>query len=102
MSEIPAGKTYFGLAAFITAILAVLFIAANVGASYLRITPAVFNQLNIITALLYCGTTPLAFGLGIVGFFPRNDSKVLAGLGIATVSVPFVVILGQLLLQLAR
>lgn len=100
MSEIPARKTYFGLAAFITATLAVLFISANVGVSYLRITPAFFNQLNVITALLYCGMTPLAFGLGIVGFFPKNDSRLLAGLGLGMVSVPFVIILGQLLLSL--
>lgn len=100
MDAIPARKNYYGLAAFITGMLSVLFISANIGASYLRITPAVFSTLNIITALFYCILTPSAFTLGVLGLFHRNDSKILAGMGIVMVSVPFVVILGQLLRSL--
>jgi hypothetical protein len=102
MANQPARKTYFGVTALITGIFAVLFISANVGVSYLRITPAVFGQLNIFTAQTYCVLTPLAFGLGLLGLVFKNDSKLLAGLGIAVVAVPFLVILVQLVLRLTN
>lgn len=102
MATRPARKTYFGLAAFITGLLAVLFISANIGVSQLRITPAAFEQWNVFTAQAYCIISPLSFGLGVLALFLKNDSKLLAGLGIAAVTIPFLLIAFQLVHQLAR
>jgi hypothetical protein len=100
MASRPARKTHFGLTALVTGILAAAFILANIGVSYLRITPDVFEQWNIFTAQTYCILTPLAFGLGVLGLLFKNDSKPLAGLGIAVVLVPFLVLLVRMALHL--
>ncbi|WKZ34346.1 MAG: hypothetical protein QY332_12060 [Anaerolineales bacterium] len=95
MSIQPAGKTYFGLAAILTGILAVLFILANIGSSYLRISPLLFNQLNTITALLYCILTPLTVALGFMGIILKRDSMILGVLAIGMVAVPFLLLFTQ-------
>ncbi len=97
----PARRTYFGIIAFLTSLLAVLAIGSNLGVSQMNITPQQFNQLNSITALLYCVLTPLAFALGIFGFIFKNDFKILSGLAMAVVTVPFLVIAFSLLSSLA-
>lgn len=48
--------------------------------------------MNSITALFYCILTPVAFALGVFGFVFKNDFKILSGLALAVVTVPFLVI----------
>lgn len=88
----PAKRTYFGIIAFLTSLLAVMSIGSNLGVSQMNITPEEFNQLNSITALFYCILTPVAFALGVFGFVFKNDFKILSGLALAVVTVPFLVI----------
>lgn len=76
-------------------------IGSNLGVSQMNITPEEFNQLNSVTALFYCILTPLAFALGMLGFIFKNDFKILSGLAMAVVTVPFLVIAFRLLSSLA-
>ncbi|MFN8382214.1 MAG: hypothetical protein U0V02_09755 [Anaerolineales bacterium] len=92
MSSTSAKRTYFGVAAFFTSLLAVAAIGSNLGVSQMNITPEEFNQLNSITALFYCILTPLAFALGVLGLFLKNDFKILSGVGIVIAAIPFLVI----------
>jgi len=101
MSTPPARRTYFGIAAFFTSLLAVLAIGANLGVSQMNITPEEFSQLNSITAMFYCVLTPLAFALGVLGLFFKNDSKILAGLAIIITAIPFLILVVQLLASLS-
>ena len=91
------GRSYFGFIALLTSFVSDIFIGANIGASYLEITPSLFSQLNIWTALLYCITTPLAFTLGVVGLVRKRDSKVLSAIAIVLVAIPFTILFIQLL-----
>ncbi|MEK6754297.1 MAG: hypothetical protein AABZ00_18725 [Chloroflexota bacterium] len=102
MSTKPVRRTYFGLFALIVAILAVAFIVANYVVAYLNISPAQFNQLNGFTAQFYCLLTPLAFGLGALGIIFKNDSKRLAWLALAVVTIPFLIIFVQFVLALVK
>ena len=88
----PTRRTYFGIVAFLTSLLAVMAIGSNLGVSQMNITPQEFNQLNSISALFYCILSPLAFALGVFGFIFKNDFKILSGLAMAVVTVPFLVI----------
>ena len=97
----PARRTYFGIAAFITSLLAVLAVRSNLGVSQMNITPEEFNQLNSITALFYCILTPLAFALGVFGFIFKNDFKILSGLAMAAVIIPFLTLAFRLISSLA-
>ena len=101
MSTPPARRTYFGIAAFFTSLLAVLAIGSNLGVSQMNITPEEFSQLNSITAMFYCVLTPLAFALGVLGLFFKNDSKILAGLAIIITAIPFLILVVQLLASLS-
>lgn len=96
------GKTYFGLTALITGIIADLFLGANFSVVYLKITPGFFNQLNNLTALFYCILTPLALILGVAGHTRRNDSKNLSRIAMALAAVPFVILLLQLVSSFLR
>lgn len=78
MTNQPAKRTYFGIVALVTGILSVLAFASNIAVAYLRISPEVFGQWNVITALFYCALTPLAFTLGVGGLYFKNDSKSLS------------------------
>ncbi|MBC7878474.1 MAG: hypothetical protein H7Y59_14990 [Anaerolineales bacterium] len=89
-------RTYFGFAALLTGIISDVFIGANIGVSYLEITPALFSQLNVWTAQIYCISTPLAFILGILGFVRQDDSKILSSIAIVLVAIPFTILLIQL------
>ncbi|MBI5825924.1 MAG: hypothetical protein HZB18_18005 [Chloroflexi bacterium] len=102
MSNPPARKTYFGIAAIVTGIFAVLFLGANYVAAYLNISPAEFSWLNIITAQAYCLLTPLAVVLGIVGLLFKNDSKRLSWVALAVAVIPFLIILVQFVLALVK
>jgi hypothetical protein len=93
----PVKKTYFGIAAFLTSLLADAFIGANVSVSYLDITPALFSQLNMWTALLYCISMPLSFTLGVLGLVRQADSRVLAVVAIILVMIPFTFLLTGLI-----
>jgi hypothetical protein len=93
----PLRRTYFGIVAFLTSLFAVMAIGSNLGVSQMNITPEDFNQLNSITALLYCILTPLAFALGVLGFIFKNDFKILSGLALVIAAIPFLVIASRLL-----
>lgn len=99
MSYQPIKHTYFGIAAFITGILAVLALGLNIGVSYLNIPPAVFSQLNVTTALFYCVLTPLAFTLGFAGVIFKNDFKAISWIAMAMVTIPFLVIFARLVIS---
>jgi hypothetical protein len=62
----------------------------------LRVSLETFNQLNILTTLLYCGFTPLTLALGVIGQLLRNDSKPFSRIGLALVLIPFLILLVQL------
>jgi hypothetical protein len=95
-------KTYFGLAALAAGIATDLFLGANIGVSYLRITPETFNKLNYVTTLLYCILTPLTVILGVIGHVLKNDSKVSSRIAIILVTIPFLVLFVQLLFAIRR
>jgi hypothetical protein len=94
--------TYFGVAAFFTGILCVLALLSNYGVANLNISPAEFNQLNRLTALFFCILTPLAFGLGVVGFTRKNDSKVLSLFALVFAIVPFLFTFAKLVLSFVK
>jgi hypothetical protein len=94
-SKKPAAKTYFGITALITGIISGVFLAANIGAAYLKITPGTFSQLNNLTALFFCILTPLTFILGVIGHTRKNDSKVYSRIAIALVTIPFAIMFAQ-------
>jgi len=97
-----AGKTYFGIAALIIGILTDLFLGANFGVAYLKISLETFDRLNNLTALFYCIFTQMTLLLGIIGYTRRNDSRPLSGIAIATVSVPFAVLFTQFVFSFTR
>ena len=88
----PASRTYFGIAAMIVGALSVFALAANIGSSYLRVSPSTFSQLNNITALFYCSLTPLAFILGVAGYRKKSDSKPLSIAAMVVSLVPYLVL----------
>ena len=92
MSTSSAPRTYFGIIALIVAVLSVFALAANIGSSYLRISPGTFSQINNVTALFYCSLTPLAFILGVVGSRKKSDSKSLSIAAIGISLVPYLVL----------
>jgi hypothetical protein len=98
----PVRKTYFGVAALVFAILSVLSIAANYGVANLDIPPSVFNQLNQLTTLFFCGLTQLTLVLGVIGLMRKKDSKVLSGIAIILVMIPFLVIFSRLVMSFVR
>lgn len=98
----PVKNTYFGIASLLTALLSVLFLAANFGASQLNITPETFSFLNNITVLTACVLAPLAVLLGVIGLFKRNDSKLLSALALILVGAPFLVLFAQMIFSITR
>lgn len=102
MSDQPIKKSYFGLAALLTGIFAILALGANFGVAFLNITPALFGRLNVVTALFYCVLTPLAFTLGFVGMIFKNDSKILSAIAMTAVTIPFLIIFIQFVLSILR
>jgi len=90
-------KTHFGLAALISGILCVLSLLSNFGVANLNISQEMFNQLNNLTALFYCGLTQVTIVLGVIGHTRKNDSKNLSRVGIFLAVVPFLFIFGQFL-----
>lgn len=91
----PVKKTYFGLAAFLTAVISCLFLGAHFGVAYLDISPHTFAQLNTITTLVFCILTPLAFALGAWGITRKDDSMQLSVIAIVLVTIPFLILLAQ-------
>jgi hypothetical protein len=94
--------TYFGVLSLMAAILSVLFLGANFGVSQLDITPQSFGSLNRITALAACSLAPLTVLLGIIGFIKQNDSKLLSGIALIVVGIPFLILFIQMAFSLAR
>ncbi len=98
----PVKNTYFGIASLVASILSVSFLGANFGVSQLNITPETFNSLNNITVLAACVLAPLAVLLGVVGFFKRNDSKLLSAIALALVGAPFLFLFAQMIFSIVR
>jgi hypothetical protein len=86
-------KTYYGIAGLIIGIISLIFLGANIGVAYLRITPATFDQLNNLTLLFYCTLTPVAFACGVAGSVLKGDSKGYSRIAIVVVVIPFLVII---------
>ena len=89
-------KTHFGITALIIGILSGLSLLSNFTVAYLDISAGTFSLLNNLTALFFCILTPLAFVLGVMGYTRKNDSKILSGVAIILVVVPFLIIFAQL------
>ena len=98
----PATKTYFGLTAIFTSVISGLFLGANFGVAYLKISPGTFSQLNNLTAFFFCILTPLTIVLGGIGHTRKNDSKNLSRVAIAMVTVPFLIMFVQFLYSFAE
>ena len=98
----PSKKTYFGISALITGVLSGLSLLSNYTVANLNISVNTFNQLNNLTALVFCILTPLAFILGIIGHTRKNDSKILSRIAIALAVVPFAIIFSQLVYSLIK
>ena len=98
----PAKKTYFGFAAFITGIISILFLGTRFAVAYLTISPKLFAQLNQITTLVFCVFTPLSFALGIWAYTRKNDSKIFASIAIALTTLPFAALFVQFALSFAQ
>jgi hypothetical protein len=91
----PEKKTYFGFTALVTGIISDLFLGANFGVAYLKISPGTFSQLNNLTALFFCILTPLTFVFGVIGYTRKNDSKVYSRIAIALITIPFAIMFAQ-------
>jgi hypothetical protein len=98
----PAKKTYFGITALITSILSGLSLLSNFAVANLNIAPDTFSQLNYLTALFFCILTPLTFVLGVLGYTRKNDSKVLSLIAIVLVTVPFLIMFAQFILDFIK
>jgi hypothetical protein len=98
----PARKTYFGIAALIAGILCVLSRLTQISVANLNITLETFNQLNNLTALVYCLLTPTALVLAAIGFMRKNDSKPLSLIAIVLVLIPFLIVSAQLARSILR
>lgn len=102
MSTRFAKRSYFGIAALVTGVFALLALGMNYAVAYLNIPPAVFSQLNILTALFYCVLTPLAFTFGFVGIIFKNDFKAVSWISMGVVTIPFLILSVQFVLALMR
>jgi len=86
-------KSYFGITSAIVALVAVLGLAASFAITMMNITPATFFKWNNITNLVYCGLSPIAVVLSLVGILKKNDSRILSGISIAIVGIPLIILL---------
>jgi hypothetical protein len=104
MTSLPVKtkKTYFGLAAMILGITADLFLAANFGVSYLRISIDTFNLFNNLTALFYCIFIPLTLALGMIGYLLKNDSKTYSRIAVILAALPFFILFAQFINALRK
>lgn len=102
MSTQVTKKTYFGITALITGIISGLFLGANFGVAYMKITPGTFSQLNNLTAMFFCTLTPLTFVLGVIGHTRKNDSRAYSRIAIALVTIPFAILFIQLVSSFFR
>jgi hypothetical protein len=91
-------KTYYGMAALLTATVSLAFLAAFFTVSQLNITPETFGRLNNLTASVSCTTAPLALLLGMIGYLHRNDFKRMSLLAMGLVGLPFLVLIVQFIL----
>ena len=88
-------KTFYGLASLIAAIISVMFLGAFFGISQLNISPATFSVLNNLLGMIMCVIAPIAMALGAFAFTRKNDSRILSGIGMGIVGIPFLVLFGQ-------
>jgi|SRR5688572_5324005 len=95
-------KTYFGFSSLIIAMISVLFLAGSFVITMIDISPSTFFNLNNLAYLVYCISTPLAFGLGVWGFTRKNDSTILSVTAMVLVGLPFLVLFWQFVSSFLR
>jgi len=97
-----ARKTFYGFASLIIAMISVLFLTASFAITMIDISPAIFFNLNNLTYLVYCSSTPLALGLGVWGFTRKNDSTLLSVVAMGLVGLPFLFLFWRFINALIR
>src|SRR5690349_4943635 len=85
-------QTYFGRASMIAAFLSALFLAVFLEISQLHMDPQTFSFWNNITALIYCLLVPITLVLTVIAWRKPKDSSSLAGIAIAVVGIPFLIL----------
>jgi hypothetical protein len=93
-------RTHFGITSLLIAILSAIFLAAYFGISQLDISPGTFFLWNNIIALAYCLMTPSAGIFAVLAWRRKKDSKSLAAIALAIISIPFVFLFVQFVLAL--
>jgi len=82
--------------------ISVLFLTASFAITMIDISPAIFFNLNNLTYLVYCRSTPVALGLGVWGFTRKNDSMILSVIAVGLVGLPFLFLFWQFVTALIR
>jgi hypothetical protein len=90
-----AKQTYLGIISLLLAILSVIFLAAFFAVSQMNISPATFSSWSNIIGLIYCFMTPAAFVLALLAWRKRKDSKSMAGIAMAIIGIPFLILFSQ-------
>jgi hypothetical protein len=88
-------QTYLGIISLSLAILSVIFLAAFFAVSQMNISPATFSSWSNIIGLIYCFMTPAVFVLAILAWRKKKDSRLMAGIAVAIIGIPFLVLLSQ-------
>jgi ABC-type tungstate transport system substrate-binding protein len=96
------GKTYFGLASLIVAIVSAGFLAGSYAITMIDISARTFARLNSAIYVVYCIATPLAVALGAWSFRKKNDLRVLSVLAFGLTVLPFLVLFWQFVVALIR
>ncbi|MBM3125103.1 MAG: hypothetical protein FJZ87_08490 [Chloroflexi bacterium] len=94
-SMIPHRRSYYGLSSLFMGVVSVILFGAYYLITLLKITPAIFFQMNNVITLSYCIVTPIAGILAIMGLVTRDDSKPLSILSLGLVGFPFLYLLWQ-------
>ncbi len=88
----PSTKSYFGASALVTGIISAIFSIASYGIVFLNISPKLFDQLNNLTALVFCSLTPITLILGILGLTRKKDNILYSVIAIGLVTLPALVL----------
>jgi hypothetical protein len=94
-TKTSAKQTYLGVISLLLAILSVIFLATFFAISQMNISPATFSSWSNIIGLIYCFMTPAVFVLAILAWRKKKDSRLLAGIAVAVIGIPFLILLSQ-------
>jgi len=95
-------NTYFGAGALATGITSLIFSMASYGIVFLNISPKIFDQLNNLTALVFCSLTPITIILGIIGLTRKKDNILYSIIAMALVSIPALILTINLIKSLSQ